>query len=323
MHTVNHEITIGTAVFTPTDHTRLIDLQVKASLDVPVNSSQIVMSLPADLNPAPADNVTVSLGYEDDLSLAFTGVVCDIKWGIDRVQVQALGSFQSLLSARFNYLYEKLKAGDIVFDVASQLGISIGNVESGLEFLTYALGENQPIYNHLQYLAQQCGYDLYANADDELIFAAFQPITTHAFAYGTNILALTLDEPTTSMTGVEVYGESPASHGQGADAHTWLTKKEVNGVAGDTDGVVMRVADPTVRTVETAVQMAESLLTTTSRKQRTQIKVLGNAHVKLGDAVEISAMPTDKQNGTFKVTGIQHRLTGRRGFVTTIEGEAI
>jgi len=36
--------------------------------------------------------------------------------------------------------------------------------------------------------------------------------------------------------------------------------------------------------------------------------------------VEISRMPSDPQNGTFKVIGVEHRLDGKHGFVTVIRG---
>ena len=46
------------------------------------------------------------------------------------------------------------------------------------------------------------------------------------------------------MDGVEVYGSSPAGQGQGEDASSWLTKKDVKGAAGKSTGRVHRVADP-------------------------------------------------------------------------------
>jgi hypothetical protein len=131
-----------------------------------------------------------------------------------------------------------------------------------------------------------------------------------------------LDEQTAPLSGVDVYGESPASHGQGTDGVSWLTKKEVKGSAGDTAGRVLRVIDPTARTEDAAKQIATAILTASTAKPRGVLKVLGSPGVKLGDAVNIAEMPLDSQNGTFKVTGVTHTLTSTSGFVTTLAVQA-
>ena len=301
----------------------LLELKVQASLDIPVNICRLVLSSPEGLAIAPEDPVSVELGYEDDLMLVFTGSVSSVDWGIDRVSIQAAGSFQHLLTAHLNLLYEKSKAGEIVTDVIDRLGLSSAKVESGIEFPVYALGDNQAAYDQLYILAQQCGFDFYANLEDAVIFAQYQPLTTHEFQYGVNILALTLEEPTVSVTGVDVYGESPTSYGQGPDAYTWLTKQNVQGSAGNPTGVVKQVVDPTARTLETATQIAEALLSDHVQRRQGTMRVLGAPTVKLGDAVQVSDMPLARQNDTFKVRHVKHFLSVQQGFFTEIDWEEI
>lgn len=321
MLNVSHKITIGSAQYTSADHTRLVDMQARPALDVPVNTCRLVLAPPDDLSVATADEVTVEIGYDDNLELIFTGIAGAVDWGIESVSIEAVGSVQRLLAARLNHFYEKPKAGDIVSDVLSRFGLSSGNVESGIDFPAYVLGENQPAYDHLRTLAQQCGFDLYADTEDKVVFAAYRAASTHAFEYGKNILALEADERAVPVTGVEVYGESPASHGQGTEAYSWLTKKEVKGSAGDTSGIVQRFTDPTACTLEAAGQMAKAAFAVAGVKRRGVMKVLGAPAVKLGDAVKISGMPVESQNGTFKVTGIQHRINVKNGFLTSIRYE--
>jgi phage protein D len=321
MLSVSHKITIGANVYTPADQVRLVELQANASLYVPVNICRVVLAPVEGLQLATDDPVSVELGYDDERTLVFTGAVSTVDWGIERLVVHAAGSFQHLLTARFNLFFEKPKAGDIVSSISSQLGLSSGNVEDGLEFSAYAVGENHTTYDHLRNLARQCGFDFYADAEDKLIFAEYSPAFTHEFQYGANILSFALDEPTASLTGVEVYGESPASHGQGADGYSWLTKKEVKGSAGDTGGVVERVFDPTVRTQENAGQIAEAILADKTQKKRGVLKVIGAPAVKLGDAAKVSGMPAGLQNGAFKVIGIKHIIHARKGFLTAIQVE--
>ncbi|MGB8698818.1 MAG: hypothetical protein WCD18_05320 [Thermosynechococcaceae cyanobacterium] len=317
---VSHRIAIGSTVLSG-NKTRLLDLRTAASLTVPVNVCRLVLSPPDDLSLAPQDPIEVELGYEADRSLVFTGLVSTVDWQIDRVTVYGMSAFQALVQNRFNLLYEKSKAGDMVSDVVGRLGLSPGAIANGLEFPVYVLGDNQSVYDHLQTLAQQCGFDLYANPEDQVVFEAYQPRETHEFQYGVNILSLKTADPAPAIAGVEIYGESPTSLGQGPDAYAWLTKQAVQGTAGDPSGVVQRFIDPTVRTLETAGQVATALLEKVVQKQRGELRVLGNPLLKLGDAIHIADMPLEVQNGTFKITQVEHILNPRQGFYTVMGWE--
>lgn len=325
---VNHKITIGSGSFLSNapsgsvqERTRLINLRASASLNIPTNACRLVLSSPDDLSFAPKDRVTVELGYQDNLAKIFTGTVDTVEWDIDQVTIRATSSFQKLLAASFNLLYEKSKAGDIVSDILTRLGLSSGKVENGIEFPVYMIGDNDSVYQHLRTLARQCGFDFYADPEDQVLFAPYSPAKTHKFEYGVNILSLTAEQPTTPITGVEVYGESPTSFGQGADAYAWLTKQEVQGKTGDSSGVVKRLADPTARTLEIASQIAQAILAAEVPKRRGSLKAIGTPEVKLGSAIEIAKMPIASQNGSFKVIEIQHSLSRQQGFCSQIYWE--
>lgn len=319
---VKHEVTIGSTTYTLDDQTRLLDLRVQAALAVPVHTCRLSLGPVTGLTVAPADAVSVSLGYNDTLETVFTGTVATVDRGMARLIVHAASAFQALVAARYNLVYENTPGGDIVSDLVSRLEIQTEKVEAGLTFAAYALGEEQTVYAHLCALARQCGFDLYATQEDKLVFAKYRAATTHDFTYGVDILAFTLDEQPAPLSGVDVYGESPASHGQGTDGISWLTKKEVKGSAGDKAGRVLRVIDPTARTEDVARQMATAILAAGTATQMGTLKVLGAPGVKLGDAVNTTEMPLDSHNGTFKVTGVTHTLNSKSGFVTTLAVQA-
>ncbi len=320
MITVSHRITIGSADYTSAAHSRLVELRTLCALGTPVNTARITLAPAVGLTIAPEDEVAIEVGYEDELEPIFTGIVGAADWDIERVTVHAVGAFHRLVGARFNRFYEKSKAGDIVSDIAGLLDISTGTVESGLEFPAYAFSGGLNAYDSLRQLAQRCGFDLYADVDDQIVFAPYEPAETHPFQYGVNILALRLDHPTDGITGAEIFGDSPASHGQGPDSTSWLTKKEVKGSAGDTGSGVWRRFDPAVRTQEDAGRIAEAVLDALRSRRACTLDVLGAPAARLGDAIEISSMPLDDQNGTFKITSVEHRLDIRKGFFTRICG---
>ncbi len=315
---VKHKITIGSTVYELGNSTRLVELSMQAALDVPVNACRVTLSPPLDLSINPQDTFKLELGYGDTLNLVFTGKVATADWGVERVTVYASSGFQKLVAARFNLVYENPKASDIVSDIIGRLKLSTGKSETGLTFAAYALGDNITAYDHLRALAAQCGFDLYANTEDKLVFAKYQAATTHQFTYGSDILSFSLDAQSVAVTGVEVYGESPASQGQGANASSWLTKNDVKGSAGSTSGLVIRQAAPIARTQEVAGKIASAMLAANTRQKRGVLKTLGAPAVKLGDAVQISKMPVSANNGTFKVIGVTHTLQRQRGFLSTI-----
>lgn len=318
---VNHQITIGSTTYTAKDRSHLVELQAIATLAVPINRCRIGLGQPQALNVAPNDPVAVKLGYGNDAVLVFTGTVESVEWGIDRVTVYAAGGFQSLTSARFNLLYEQSTAGDIVKDIAhSRLKLAVAKIENGLKFPVYALGNQTSAYDHLNALSYQCGFDFYANPQDKMVFAKYKAANTHRLTYGSHILSAVSDHPSSGITGVEVYGESPCSQGQGEQAYAWLTKKEVKGSAGSS-GSLLQLNASTARTQAIADDIAQAMLVRRQQKQRGQIRILGGPNIQLGDAITVTKMPLSQQNGSFKIVGVTHRLNRQQGFYTLINWE--
>ncbi len=298
----------------------MVNLRNSAARTAPGNTASVVFAPPDGIAAAPDDEVVIEIGYGDDLQTVFTGLVESVDWAIEGVAIRAASRFRGLVSARFNRYFEKPKAGDIVSDVAGLLDIGTGSVEPGLEFPTFALSDGVTAYDALRGLAERCGFDLYADADDKLIFAPYSAGETHAFQFGVNILALRVETLKASVTGVEIYGESPASLGQGQDASSWLTKKDVKGTAGGGDGLTVRRFEPAARTQEDAGKIAEAVLAAANAARACTLTVLGAPAVRLGDAVKISELPVGDQNGTFKVIGVAHRVDIKKGFYTIIDG---
>jgi len=316
---VNYQVAIASTIYTPNSQSRLLNLGMNAALSIPVHCCTIALSGAEAVNIQVKDSVTLSLGYDNQLTQVFAGKVSAVQQSFDRITIQAVSDFQALTRARSNLLYEQSSAADIVKNLAqSRLGLTVSKAETGLQFPSYAIGDHQSVYDYLHRLAQQCGFDLYANPQDQLVFAQYDPQTTHKFQYGIDILAIEQAATGAIATGIEVYGESPASQ-QGDQTTSWLSYQPVKGSAGKT--ATLRFVEPIARTQDAANKIAAAYLAKHSRQRRGRVKVLGIAAVKLGDAVQLSQLPQSDANGTFKVTGITHRLNRQRGFYTTIDWE--
>ncbi len=290
----------------------VVDLQ----LDAP-NIARISLDFHTDTSIVPGDAVEIQLGL-DGAQKVFSGVVQEITKGIQGPTIYCQSGLAALINDRLNKLYEKQKAGDIVNDLAQKAGLSTATVESGFEFPVYVLGDDQSAFEHILHLARRNGFDCYADVDDKLIFAAYQGNTVHPFQYALDILDLNLDQAQNPVSGVEVYGSSPSSHGQGAEAYSWFTKKEVKGSAGTTSGLTLRLSDPTLKDLESAGSVAQAILERVSRSKSGSLKALGSAKAQLGDAIQISDMPDSSLDGTYKITGVKHVLNKARGYTTVL-----
>ncbi|MBE9158167.1 hypothetical protein IQ265_15215 [Nodosilinea sp. LEGE 06152] len=316
MPPITYHLTLGGTKITPTSTAALVSLDTEAALSVPVNRCRLTLAHPPAL--ALGDAVEIKLGHGSAPESVFKGEVAYLTQGFEGLHLEAVSTLQTLTTARLNLLFEKSTAKDIVQDVAKRFKVTVGKAEAGLKFPVYALGDQTPAYGHLRHLADQCGFDLYGDRADRLVFAPYAPSQTHAFTYGDDILAYAWAEVPSPISGVDIYGESPASQGQGDKAYSWLTKKEVKGSSGSKSGTVLQRADPTARTQAIAAAIAKSLLTASEPQKQGWVRVLGAPAVGLGDRLSLDKLPVAAHNGRYKILSISHRLSARRGFCTTL-----
>jgi len=318
---IDYNIEIGSVQFKLPSNSRLIELRSEASMNAPVHHCRMLFTLPGDLSIAVGDSVKVKLGYDGDLNVVFSGVVTRVEWLVESVVVEAESMARQLAALHVNAYFENAFAADIVKGLAGETDMATGRVEPGLRFAFYAVGSNRSAWDQLSALARQCGFDLYADAEDQLVFGAALPGAPEMFQFGINILKLGVEQRQEAVSGVEVFGESPASFGGGPDTSPWFTKKDVTGSAGSDPKQRMYI--PAARTQELAAQIANNLWEKISPKKNGSVKTLGKSALVLGGTLQVSDMPVDSQNGTYKITGLDHQVHPVKGYLTTVEIEEI
>ncbi|MEM7509286.1 MAG: hypothetical protein AAF388_00055 [Bacteroidota bacterium] len=318
MFKVSHRIQIGNDTWASAENSRLVSLFAEASLHIPVNQCRFSLTYPDGISATIGDEVVVELGQAEELEKVFTGTISQVHWTFKQVHITASSSFQHLLAQRINSYFEKPSAADIVKELAQDAGVEIGQVETGLTFDFYTIGDQHSGYEQLRYLADQCGVDLYADEEDKLIFTQPSFLLPYEFQFGVNVLDLTISKAESAISRVEILGESPASHGQGADATSWLTKTDVSGAEGTTSGLTKFMFDPTARSNENAGSIASNRLASIQALHAGRIRTLGRPEVRLGEEVKLSQMPVSEQEGSYKIVGIQHRIGPRKGFQTLL-----
>jgi len=318
-----YKLTIGTtAVDSAMDlSASVVGIQVEVDMDVPASRVAVTLGNVNGLTVDEGDPVAVELGYADNgLSPVLEGAAQMVKSGIANLQVEGLSPMTALLDLRLHQTYEKQLAGDIVSDLAGQAGVATGQVEDGIEFPVYVVDDSKNAYEHARSLAQKCGFDLYLDIDNKLMFMPFDKTSAdHTFEFGAHILSVDVKRQEQAYQRVEVWGESPSSS-QGEDAVSWLTKtpQDFMGQAGEGEPLLL-VKDRSIRTKAAADTSAQARLRRIEREILTgTLTVLGAPQVALGDAIEVTGMPDSNANGIFQVRRIHHRLSKTAGFVTTI-----
>lgn len=322
MLSVRWRIAAGAATYASTDAAApLLSLRSDTSFGVPVDACRLALHGRAEVDAVPGDAVKVELGYAEGMETVFTGTVASVTHSLGRVEVDAAGAFAALAAARLNLLYEQETAGAIAGDVFERLEVPAGTVEAGIKLPAFALHDGASAWSQLAALARRAGFDLWADAEGNAQFRAYQPAATHELAFGTDLLDWRHEALPPAADGVEVHGESPAGQGQGDEAASWLTRQAVRGAAGKSSGRVLRVVDPAARTPELAGDVAKGWLLAGERTARGRATALGAPSVKLGDALRVTGLPAAAQGDEARVTGVRHRLDPHGGFVTTLRWE--
>jgi phage protein D len=325
-----YKLTIDDRIVDTTDEPQastVIDLTVALEMETPADSFTLVLGQMNGLKPERDDEAVIELGYADDgeLTQVMAGTVLTVEPGLTTSRVIGYSAAQTLLRTFVDQTYESKTAGQIVRDLADKASTDVATAEDGITFPAYVIHGRRSIYHHMRDLADLCGFDLYVNADGELVFEKFvSGKTVHVFEYAKHILELDVLQAPQRAALVEAWGESPTGS-QGEEAWAWLTKdfSGSKGTAGSGEPKLL-LERPALRTADAAQAAAEAAHTHIQRRTlRGRLLTVGQPQVKLGDAIRLRDVPDDALNNTFQVRSVTHRITKLEGFTTAIEFRSI
>jgi phage protein D len=320
-----YRLTIGNRIVDTTDEPQasiVTDLKVELGMDTPADRFTLVMGQVGSWRPQREDEAAIELGYADDggLERVMTGVVTTVQPDLVDRRVIGHGAAMSLLRSFADVTFEAKKAGEIVRDLAGRAGVDVAAAEDGIPFPAYVVDGRRSLWRHMRDLADLCGFDLYVDADGELVFQSFSGgRTVHVFDYGRHVIALEIRRTAARAGSVEAWGESPTGS-EGDEAWGWLTG-DFSGSRGraGSDEPLLLLERPVLRTSSAAQTAADALHVRLQRRSlRGRLLVLGNPAVRLGDALRVQQAPEEELNGTFQVRSVTHRITKAGGFTTLI-----
>ncbi len=300
----------------------VVDLAVALDMDAPADSFSLVMGQVGSFRLDRDGEITIELGYADDdeLTQVMIGGIVSVEPGLTTSRVIGHSAAETLLHTFVDQTYESKTAAQIARDLADQAGVEVATADDGIIFPAYVVDGRRSVYRHMRDLAALCGFDLYLDADNELVFERFGGgNTVHVFEYAKHIIELEQLQTTPQAGQVEAWGESPGG-GQAEEAWAWLTKDfdSSKGTAGS-GGPTLLLERPALRTGNAARTAAGAAHTDIQRRAiRGRLLIIGRPGVKLGDAVRLRDVPEEPLNDTFQVRSVTHRLTKQGGFTSTI-----
>lgn len=319
-----YKLTIGEKIVDTTDEPQAstaVSLTVALDIDTPADSFTLLLGQVGGFQPQRDDDAKIELGFKDnDLTQVMVGQVISAQSGLTVRRVIGHGPAQKLLDSFTDQTYETKMAGQIVSDLAQQAGVDVARVEDGIAFPAYVVDGRNSFHHHMRQLADLCGFDLYVNAEGELVFARFlNGNAIHIFDYAKQIVELDILQTPLVAGEVQAWGESPGG-AQADEAWAWLTKDfdGLKGTAGS-GGPVQLLQRPALRTADAAQAAAAAAHTALTRQTlRGTLFSTGQPKVKLGDAIQLRNLPNASLNDTYQVRSVTHRLDKTGGFTTRI-----
>jgi len=317
-----YKITLGSTIIdsiADSTSSTVISLEVELNINASADTFNIVLAQVNGLVVNKGDSCQVELGDTDNLTKVIEGTIEAIESNISWLEVKGFNSISKLVNLRINQIYESQTAGAIVANLAGQAEVTMGEKEDGIKFPFYTIDSTKNGYEHVRDLARRCGFDVYLTPDGKLTFKEFTKISAdHTFEYGQDIIEFEKYAKKEIASQVSVFGESPASS-QGDETLHWLTKsfEDYKGTAGT--GTKLQLEDAVIKTKDAADTFAQAELKNIKKNAVSGLlKILGNANLKLGDAIEINKMPNEEMNGVFQVRSVGHYLSKDTGFITKI-----
>ncbi|MEM2027476.1 MAG: hypothetical protein QXR45_06520 [Candidatus Bathyarchaeia archaeon] len=295
----------------------IVGIEIIRSVGVSAGSCEILFNINDKTSKIEeGDAILVQIGYGEELKDVFNGFVDDVENEITRVRVLGLDSASKLLNTRVNQVYEGQTAGQIVSDLAGKAGVRVEEAADGIRFPQYTVDDGKNVYEHMRDLADKCGFSLYMNVKNKIMFKKYERKEPHILEYGKNIIHIEVDKHEPRFTQVSVRGESPASF-KGADKAHWLTKRLVEGLAGS-GGNRLLIIDPTAKDRDMADKMAEAKLNELMKTLTGTAKIIGDANIDLCDTIEIRCLRQNYLNSEYQVRSVEHILNRKEGFITTV-----
>jgi len=317
-----YKLKVASTTFDSGTSDEVVRIRTEVGMDVPVDVLEASLRLGGHVSKfGHGDSIVASFGYDGSpLKQVFKGRLATTETGLSVSRIVAYSSAWALVNLRLNKLYENQTAGQIVKDLCQGANVTVSKAEDGISFPSYVIDDGTNTWGHLEVLAAKCGFDVFMTKEDELVFKKFAASNGRTFEFGVDIIDASGWKRGSEYGSVHVLGESPSST-KGSDTWHWLTKNEVEGVAGSNKPLAL--VDPSIRDKDTAEKVAKASLDEAQREMDLILVTPGDANLQLDGTVKLKGMPDSAADGEYQVRGIEHVFSKSDGFKTTLHCRSV
>lgn len=269
---------------------------------------------------AHADPMEITLSNGDRSTKVMTATVDRVTSHQGYVRISGRCVLAAAARARTDRVFLNQGMAQIAGDLASDAGISTGQIDSGDTYPYFVADTAQTVFDHLLALAHLEGMDLYDDTDGALVLRRFDKSEADRKLYhGIHLLDARVFHDMSACDRVQVTGEGPSSSAGSQKWHHLLKDpSSVQSTAGEGSAARL-VARAAARSSDAAERLATGRLgAALDHATRGTLRLLGDPTITLGDAVEVTSAPWPETNGVYKVVHVRHRVMKRAGYVTTL-----
>lgn len=255
------------------------------------------------------DELTVDLQDET----IFTGAVESSEDGLgDRVHLTAYDAADKLKGATLTQSFDTASIGTIATAALDAAGVgnyrvNVPNERTSPDF------DNERCDKVLERCAKWADGVWFVTVDNEVVLT--QDIAGESFDHELeHVIDATPGVTTPPYQSVLVIGTAPASK-TGQETMHMLSSEAIIATAGD-GSPRYRYEDAGIRTQKLADNVAQNILRELERQRRGgTITIVGEPSIRPWDTV---TLPAAQGGGTYLVSGVEHSISSRKGFKTTI-----
>lgn len=170
MDAVEYRIRVGDTQLGPEPLDGRLTLVTDCHMSQPTNACVVTLARgrwPGEL--ARGMPFEVELGHSDRLARIFTGILLSIDTRRD-LRMTAVSQNARVVDARVNLSWPMSRAGDVMRHAVLHCGLRPGHIDAGPQFWGYVIHGGTPFWAQLEHLARQCGFDLYCDTHDRVVF---------------------------------------------------------------------------------------------------------------------------------------------------------
>jgi len=294
---------------------QLLRLELTLTAAPGIDILSAVLPALAPLDAAVDDDVELTLDSGEQGDKVFTGVVAVIRRSHAAIDVKAVNAGGVLCRYRPAATYENATAATVVRNLASDVGVSTGSLETGSELSYYVADPSRTAWDHIRRVSSWCGAMVTVSAEnEELKVVNAATAADAALRHGRELLALARAQTTASIDTFVVAGES----GAGSVSSDHIRRPTTDFFAGNRPDAP---SSTVVWTWEPALRTASSAATAGAARKRTYgaktdhgaFTAFLQPKLRPGTILELKELPDGLSGGPVWVYTVRHTLSSAGG----------